>query len=71
MAKVLVKLRSGEQIKGDLLSLNAARPSFYLVAEEEGGKVHNINVSMDSVKAIFFLKKQEKDASVVHTETIE
>lgn len=71
MAKVLVKLRSGEQIIGDLLSLNPARPSFYLVAEEEGGKVHNINVSMDLVKAIFFLKKQEKDASVVRTETIE
>jgi hypothetical protein len=71
MAKVLVRLRSGELIKGDLLSLNVARPSFYLVAEKDDGKTNTITVNMDSLKAIFFLKKEEKDTSVVHTETIE
>lgn len=71
MARVLVRLQDGVDIKGDLLALNAAKPSFYLVVEKGDGKTDTITVSMDSVKAIFFLKKEEKDASVVHTETIE
>jgi hypothetical protein len=71
MAKVRVKMKNGEEIKGDLLSLNTTRPTFYLVAEKDDGKILNVTVSMDSVKAIFFLKKEEKDASIVHTETIE
>ena len=71
MAKILVKLQNGEEMKGDVLSFNATRPTFYVAVERDDGKTHNATLSMESVKAIFFLKKEEGDDSIVHTETIE
>jgi len=73
LAKVLVKLRSGEEIRGDLLSLafNANLRTFYVHREADKEQTENVAVNMDTVKAVFFLKKGEEDNSIIHTETIE
>lgn len=73
MAKVLVRLQNGEEIKGDLLSLafNANLPTFYVHPDTGQEQNENVAVRMDTVKAVFFLKKGEEDDSVIHTETIE
>lgn len=64
-------MQNGEEMKGDVLSFNANRPTFFVTVERDAGKTHNTTLSMESVKAIFFLKKEAGDASIVHTETIE
>ena len=71
MAKVRIGLQNGEEIKGDLLSLNINHPTFYVTSDRDDGKTITITVRMDSVKAIYFLKKAEVSTSIVHTETIE
>ena len=71
MAKVLVKLQNGEEMEGDILSFIANVPTFYLHVEKDKEKTENVAVNMDSVKAVFFLKKATGDASIVHMETID
>ena len=71
MARVIVKLRSGEELSGDTLSFNPNMQAFYVHVEKEGEGAENLPVTMNSVKAIFFLRKEAVDESVVHMETID
>jgi len=70
MAKVLIKLQNGEEIKGTLLSFNPKLPSFYVHVGSDIEKTEKITVNTGSVKAIFFLKKEAGDDSILHMETI-
>jgi hypothetical protein len=70
MAKVLIKLQTGEEIRGNLLSFNPKLPSFYVQVGNDREKAENITVSTGAVKAIFFLKKESGDDSILHMETI-
>ena len=70
MAKVVVKLRSGKEINGDLLSFSPVKPVLHVQVEDAGGKTGTVPVSMGSIAAVFFLKKQEERSSVVQRETI-
>jgi small nuclear ribonucleoprotein (snRNP)-like protein len=71
MVKLLVKLRNGEEMKGELLSFNANLPAFHVIVEKDSGRTHNVTVSMDSVKAVFFLKKEDGADSLIRNQTIE
>ena len=73
MARVIIKLKEGKEIEGSVLalSLNSAVRAFHVQAAGEGGRPENVVVQTDSVKAVFFLKKEEGGSSVVHTETID
>lgn len=70
MPKVLVKLQNGEELNGNIQSFNANLPTFHLHVVGDQGKMENVAVKMDSVKAIFFLKKEAGDDSIIHVETI-
>ena len=71
MARVIVKLKSGEEITGEMLSFNVNLPTFHIQFERTKGKPENRMILVGSVKAVFFLKKDTADDSVVHRETIE
>ncbi len=73
MAKVLVQLQNGNEIKGNVLAVafNANTRSFHVQVESGAGKPETATVSMDAVKAVFFLKKEETGGSIVHMETID
>ncbi|HWR57580.1 MAG TPA: hypothetical protein VN328_01715 [Thermodesulfovibrionales bacterium] len=71
MPEVLVKLQNGDVLNGNIQSFNPNLPAFYLHTVVDEGKSLSVTVRMDSVKAVFFLKKEMGDDSVVHMETIE
>jgi mannitol/fructose-specific phosphotransferase system IIA component (Ntr-type) len=71
MPKVIVKLKNGEEITGEILSFNANLPTFHIHFERDKGKPESGTITMGSVKAVFFIKKETADVSVVHMETIE
>jgi hypothetical protein len=71
MAKVIINFISGEERTGNVLSFNINHPTFYLQAEMENGKVEKQTVSIDSVKTILFLKKEESGEIPIRTETID
>ena len=71
MAKVIVKLKNGEEITGETLSFNVNLPTFHVQFERDKGNPEKRTISIGSVKAVFFLKKESADDSVVHMETIE
>ena len=71
MARVVVKLQTGKEIKGDMLSFGSGKPLLHVQVEDAEGKPRTVPVSMGSIAAIFFLKKQEERNSLVKRETIE
>ena len=71
MSKVIVKLLSGEEKRGKILSFNINQPTFYVQVESETGVTEAQMVRMDSVKAIFFPKPIEEKESHIRTETID
>ncbi len=64
-------MQNGEEIRGNLLSFNPNLQAFYVHVESAEGKAQKIAVTMDSLKALFFLKKEAEDDSIVHMETID
>lgn len=71
MAKVIVKFLTGEEKIGNVTSLNINQPTFNLHVVKEGGKSEIHTVSLDSVKTIHFLKKEEPGESPIRKETID
>jgi hypothetical protein len=71
MAKIIVKLLNGEEKSGSVLSLNVNLPSLYLQVEDDAGKPQVLTIYMNSIKAIFFPKSEEKGGLPIRTETID
>lgn len=69
--KVLVKFLTGEEKKGDIMFFNVSNPTFPLQIEKEDGTSEMHTVTIDSVKAICFLKKEESSETSLRRETIE
>ncbi len=70
MAKVIVKFLSGEEMAGNMLTLNFNRPTFYLQTGNIHGKPESRLVNMDTVREILF-PKDEENGTRIRTETIE
>lgn len=71
MHHVIVKLLNGEEKKGDVFSFNMNSPVFYLQTKNTKGETGNQPIKIDLVRQIFFLKKKENNASILHKETID
>lgn len=71
MKKVIVKFITGEEKKGDILFFNINKSTFPLQVENKEGRTETLVVSIDSVKTIHFLKKEEVSGSHLRKETIE
>ena len=71
MGKVIVKLKNGEEITGEILSFNVNLPIFHIHFERDKGKPESRTITTGFVKAVLFLKKETADDSVVRKETIE
>jgi hypothetical protein len=71
MPKVIVKFINGEEKTGDVVLFNVNQPTFQLKVAKEGGISEVQNIRIDAVKAIFFLKKEEKHGTLLRTETID
>jgi hypothetical protein len=71
MHHVIVKLLNGEEKRGDVFSFNMNSPVFYLQTKNKKGETGNQPIKIDLVKQIFFLKKKENNASILHKETID
>jgi len=71
MPKVIVKFRDGEEKTGDVMLFNVNQPTFQLKVDKGGGVSEMHNIRIDAVKAIFFLKKEEKHDTLLRTETID
>jgi hypothetical protein len=69
--KVLVKFLTGGEKKGDIMLFNVNNPTFPLQVEKEDGTSEMHTVIIDSVKAIYFLKKEELSKTSLRRETIE
>ena len=69
--KVLVKFPTGEEKKGEIMLFNVNNPTFPLQVEKEDGTSEMHTVIIDSVKAIYFLKKEELSKTSLRRETIE
>ncbi len=69
--KVLVKFLTGEEKKGDIMLFNVNNPTFPLQVEKEDGTSEMHTVIIDSVKAIYFLKKEQLSKTSLRRETIE
>ena len=69
--KVIVKFLTGEEKKGDIMFFNVNNPTFPLQVEKEDGTSEMHTVIIDSVKAIYFLKKEELSKTSLRKETIE
>ncbi len=71
MRKVIVKFLSGEEKKGVVLFFNIQKPTFSLQITSEEGLTKTQTVSLNSVKAIYFLKEEGVSESQMHKETID
>ncbi|MBI5101438.1 MAG: hypothetical protein HZB33_06355 [Nitrospirae bacterium] len=71
MVKILVKLQNGEEMEGRLTSFNPRLPVFHLESDGDGGTSRRVAVAMNSVRSVFFLKKESEAGSIVHTEKID
>jgi len=69
--KVLVKFPTGEEKKGEIMLFNVNNPTFPLQVEKEDGTSEMHTVIIDSVKAIYFLKKEQLSKTSLRRETIE
>jgi hypothetical protein len=69
--KVIVKFLTGEEKKGNIMFFNTNNPTFPLqvAKEDETSEMHTVII--DSVKAIYFLKKEELGKTTLRKETIE
>ena len=71
MMRVIVHFLTGEEITGNLMFFNINQPIFPLEVDKEAGKSETQKVGLDSVKAIYFLKKEELSKTSLRKETIE
>jgi len=69
--QVIVQFLTGEEKKGNIMFFNANQPIFPLEVGKEAGKSEIQKVGLDSVKAIYFLKKEELSKTSLRKETIE
>jgi hypothetical protein len=69
--KVIVQFLTGEVKKGDIMLFNVNNPTFSLQVEKEDGTSEMHTVIIDSVKTIYFLKKEELSKTSLKRETIE
>ena len=71
MPKVIVKFINGEEKTGDVVLFNVNQPTFQLKVDKGDGVAEMQNIRIDAIKALFFLKKEEKQDTLLRTETID
>jgi hypothetical protein len=71
MPRVIVKFTTGEEKTGEVMLFNVNQPTFQLKVDKGNDVSEMQNVRIDAVKAIFFLKKEEKQGTLLRTETID
>jgi hypothetical protein len=69
--RAVVAYRNGKRLKGHLLNFSPLKDRFRLFSGEPGKQQPGIDVSFVELKAIFFVKDFEGDASHIETSTAE
>jgi hypothetical protein len=63
MNRAVVAFRDGRRVKGFILNFSAVKENFRLFSNEPGKLQSGIDISLSDLKAIFFVKDFEGDAS--------
>lgn len=63
MNRAVVAHRDGRRLKGYILNFSALKQTFRLFSGEPGKQQSGVEISMNDLKAIFFVKSFEGDAS--------
>src|ERR1700680_2733313 len=71
MNRAVVAYRDGRRLKGYILNFSALKEKFRLFSSEPGKQQSGVDVSMNDLKAIFFVKDFEGDASYTEARAIE
>jgi hypothetical protein len=71
MNRAVVAYRDGKRLKGYILNFSALKEKFRLFSSEPGKQQSGVDVSMNDLKAIFFVKDFEGDASYTEARTVE
>jgi len=71
MNRAVVAYRDGKRLKGYILNFSALKEKFRLFSGEPGQQQSGVDVPLNELKAIFFVKNFEGDASYNETRTAE
>jgi hypothetical protein len=55
-SKIVVRYRNGKLLKGFTQNFFPNKPAFHVVPQEGGGSKEPVEVSMDQLKAVFFVR---------------
>jgi hypothetical protein len=69
--RAVVAYRDGRRLKGYILNFSALKDKFRLFSGEPGKQQAGVDVVLNDLKAIFFVKNFEGDASYNETRTAE
>jgi hypothetical protein len=69
--RAVVAYRDGRRLKGYILNFSALKEKFRLFSGEPGNQQAGVDVVLNDLKAIFFVKNFEGDASYNETRTAE
>ena len=67
MNRAVVAYRDGRRLKGYILNFSALKDKFRLFSGEPGKQQTSVDVALNDLKAIFFVKDFEGDASYIET----